>query len=57
MSAFDLRGGKMSLVNKTQAAGSYSYDLRKCPLSKGLYVLRFEAGNIKATRTVTVVRP
>lgn len=57
LSVFDLRGRKITLVNKTQAPGSYSYDLRNCRLCEGLYVLRFEAGNTKATRVMTVAGP
>jgi hypothetical protein len=56
LSVYSVNGRRTTLENGMLPAGWYSSDLADRRLPNGLYIVRFEAGSAKATRSFTVVK-
>jgi hypothetical protein len=54
---FDILGREISvLVNKEQAAGSYTVDFNAKNLSTGVYIYRVESGSFQATKKMILIK-
>ena len=53
---YDLRGRVVWSMSSHEAAGSHAVSLRAIATPQGRYVLRFEAGDLRVTRSVTLMQ-
>lgn len=54
VSLFNLLGRTAMTINRVQAMGSYSIDLKSSALAEGRYVVRFKAGTFEKQALLVV---